>query len=90
MRHETTLIFTDSLIREAVLAFWRRSVGLGFGVAVLAVAAGLGFLVRPITWDFSKSITRIFRWPAVCVRSTEVPTSCYPRTTRVLTLASLA
>jgi YcxB-like protein len=45
MRHETTLIYTEGLIREAVLAFWRRTVGVGFGVAVVAVAAGLGFFV---------------------------------------------
>jgi YcxB-like protein len=45
MRHEATLIFTESLIREAVLAFWRRSVGVGFGVAVLAVVAALSFFV---------------------------------------------
>ncbi|QTN21533.1 YcxB family protein [Rhizobacter sp. AJA081-3] len=45
MRHQATLVFTESLIREAVIAFWRRSVGPGFGVAVLAVAAGLVYFL---------------------------------------------
>ena len=52
MKYETTLIYTESLIREAVFAFWRRSVGVGFGVGVMAVAASLGWLVSQgnTTW----------------------------------------
>ena len=45
VRHEATLLFTERLIREAVLSFWKRSVGPGFGVAVLVLAAVLGFLL---------------------------------------------
>ncbi len=45
MKHVATLIYTESLIREAVFGFWRRSVGVGFYVAVIWVAAFLGWLV---------------------------------------------
>jgi hypothetical protein len=41
MKHEATLVFTEPLLREAVFAFWRRSVGFGFGVAVLALTTSL-------------------------------------------------
>jgi hypothetical protein len=41
MKHEATLIYTEQLIRTAVLAFWRRTVGVGFVFAIAAVAGGL-------------------------------------------------
>jgi hypothetical protein len=43
--HETTLIYSETLLRQAVFAFWRRSVGVGFFVALLVAALGLGVLV---------------------------------------------
>jgi YcxB-like protein len=52
MPHETTLIYTESLLRQAVLAFWWRSIGIGFVVALGAVAVGLGMFVAQgeATW----------------------------------------
>jgi hypothetical protein len=45
MPHETTLIYSTALLRQAVFAFWRRSVGVGFFVALLIAAIGLVILV---------------------------------------------
>ena len=45
MSHETTLIYSESLLRQAVFAFWRRSVGLGFILMLIALPATLGVLV---------------------------------------------
>ena len=39
MSHEATLIYSESLLRQAVFAFWRRSVGLGFILMLVALAA---------------------------------------------------
>lgn len=43
--HEATLIYSETLLRQAVFAFWRRSVGVGFFVALLIAALGLVILV---------------------------------------------
>ena len=45
MSHEATLIYTEPLLRQAVFAFWRRSVGVGFAIALVVLALGLGALV---------------------------------------------
>ena len=45
MPHEATLIYSESLLRQAVFAFWRRSVGLGFILMLVALPAILGVLV---------------------------------------------
>jgi len=45
MPHETTLIYSESLLRQAVFGFWHRSVGIGFFVALLIAALGLVVLV---------------------------------------------
>jgi len=45
MSHEVILIYSKPLLRQAVFAFWRRSVGVGFFVALLVAALGLGVLV---------------------------------------------
>jgi hypothetical protein len=45
MPHEATLIYSTTLLRQAVFAFWRRSVGVGFFVALLVAALGLVVLV---------------------------------------------
>jgi len=45
MPHEATLIYSTTLLRQAVFAFWRRSVGLSFFVALLIAALGLVVLV---------------------------------------------
>ena len=39
MPHEATLIYSESLLRQAVFAFWRRSVGLGFILMLVVLAA---------------------------------------------------
>jgi Na+/H+-dicarboxylate symporter len=43
--HETTLIYSEALLRQAVFAFWRRSIGIGFLVAILVALLGLGVLI---------------------------------------------
>ena len=45
MPHEATLIYSKALLRQAVFAFWRRSVGVGFIVALLVGALGLIVLI---------------------------------------------
>ena len=45
MLHEATLIYSTALLRQAVFAFWRRSVGIGFFVALFIAAIGLVVLV---------------------------------------------
>lgn len=45
MPHEATLIYSETLLRQAVFAFWWRSVGVGFFVALLIAAIGLVVLV---------------------------------------------
>ena len=44
MSHEATLVYTEPLLRQTVFAFWRRSVGVGFVVALAIVAFGLSVL----------------------------------------------
>ena len=45
MSHEATLIYSESLLREAVFGFWRRSVGMGFILMLVALPVILGVLV---------------------------------------------
>ena len=45
MPHEATLIYSTTLLRQAVFAFWKRSVGVGFFVALLIATLGLVILV---------------------------------------------
>ena len=45
MSHETILIYSESLLREAVFGFWRRSVGMGFLLMLVALVVVLGVLV---------------------------------------------
>jgi drug/metabolite transporter (DMT)-like permease len=45
MSHEATLIYSEALLRQAVFAFWRRSVGVGFLAALLVAVLGLVVLV---------------------------------------------
>jgi hypothetical protein len=45
MPHEATLIYSESLLRQAVFGFWHRSVGIRFFVALLIAALGLVVLV---------------------------------------------
>ena len=40
-----TLEYTEPLLREAVFAFWRRTVGVGFFVALALLLGALAFLV---------------------------------------------
>lgn len=47
MSHQATLTYDEQLLRRAVLAFWRRSVGIGFPVAMVVVAiAFMSLLAR--------------------------------------------
>jgi hypothetical protein len=43
MKYETTLIYTVPIVREAVFGFWRRSVGVGFLIALVILAVVLAF-----------------------------------------------
>lgn len=45
MAHEAILIYSESLLREAVFGFWRRSIGMGFILMLVALAVVLGVLV---------------------------------------------
>ena len=45
MLHEATLIYSESLLREAVFGFWRRSIGMGFILMLVALVVILGVLV---------------------------------------------
>jgi len=45
MSHEATLIYSESLLREAVFEFWRRSIGMGFILMLVALTVVLGVLV---------------------------------------------
>jgi len=45
MSHEATLIYSESLLREAVFVFWRRSIGMGFILMLVALTVVLGVLV---------------------------------------------
>jgi hypothetical protein len=45
MSYETTLIYTEPLVRQAVLAFWRRSIGIGYVIALVVSAFILGLLI---------------------------------------------
>ncbi len=45
MSYETTLTYSEPIIRQAVFAFWRRLVGVGYMVALLLVAIGLAFFL---------------------------------------------
>lgn len=42
-RYEATLIYTESLLRQAVFAFWRRMVGVGFFIAITLLVISLAF-----------------------------------------------
>ena len=45
MLTEVTLVYSQALVRRAVFLYWRRTLGVGFFVALLVVATGLGFLI---------------------------------------------
>lgn len=45
MKYETTLTYTAPIVREAVFGFWRRSVGVGFLIALVILAVALAFEV---------------------------------------------
>jgi hypothetical protein len=45
MSHEATLIYSEPLLRAAVLAFWRRSIGVSFVVVLTFLAVSFGVLV---------------------------------------------
>jgi hypothetical protein len=45
MLHKATLEYTEPLLRQAVHAFWRRTVGLGFFVSLVLLMCSLTFLI---------------------------------------------
>ncbi len=45
MPHVTTLEYSEPLVRAAVFAFWRRSVGVGFFIALSLIIFSLSFLI---------------------------------------------
>jgi len=45
MEHQATLRFSEPLIRQAVLGFWRRSVGVGFIFALALLTIGLASML---------------------------------------------
>ena len=45
MKHQTRLVYTEALLRRAVFAFWLRTVGIGFLVALALLACSLAFLL---------------------------------------------
>ena len=45
MPHQATLTYTEPLLREAVFAFWRRTVGVGFFIALALLVCSLAFLL---------------------------------------------
>lgn len=45
MTYETTLVYSVPLLRKAVFAFWRRSVGAGYIVILILLSAFLAFRV---------------------------------------------
>lgn len=45
MALSTTLEYSEALVREAVRAFWRRTVGVGFVVALTLLAGSLAVLL---------------------------------------------
>lgn len=45
MEQETTLEYNPPLLREAVMGFWRRSLGVGLLIASIFCAGMLGFLL---------------------------------------------
>lgn len=52
MNYETTLTYSEALLRQAVFVFWRRTVGVGFLVALLLTGGSLiSLLARgEVTW----------------------------------------
>ena len=45
VQHHATLTYSEPILRSAALAFWRRTLGAGFFVALLLVAASLVVLL---------------------------------------------
>jgi len=45
MSYETTLIFSEPLVRQAVFAFWRRTIGIGYVIALVVSVFSLGLLI---------------------------------------------
>lgn len=45
MRYETELNYTAPLLRSAVFAYWKRSVGIGLPIASAVVSADLIYLL---------------------------------------------
>jgi preprotein translocase subunit YajC len=45
MSNKITLIYTEPLLKQAVFAFWRRTVGTGFFVVLVLIACSFIFLL---------------------------------------------
>jgi hypothetical protein len=44
VQYQATLAYTEPLVREAALAFWRRTVGVGFFIALALLLCTVSFL----------------------------------------------
>jgi hypothetical protein len=51
MRHFATLEYSEHLVREAVFAYWSRTIGTGFFIALALLLGCLAFLI----WDGDRS-----------------------------------
>lgn len=58
---EATLHYSAALLRQVVFAFWRRTVGIGFPVALLVLAAliALGASVYGMNWYLALSAASV-------------------------------
>jgi hypothetical protein len=45
MPHRFTITYSEAMVRQAVLGFWRRTAGTGFLVALLVLGASFAFLL---------------------------------------------
>lgn len=69
MKYRATLLFSEQLVRKAVLAFWRKSVGAGFFVAMLLLALALTYLLfrNDYSWYTGAAGTVLFLGTVIAV-----------------------
>ena len=92
LSHHAPLSYSEALLRHGVAAFWRRTVGIGFIVAFLVAALGLGVLVAKARslgllvrlqprWCWASRSPRLSAWfaTATCYASSVRSASLEPR-----------
>jgi hypothetical protein len=65
MSHRATLHYSEALVRQTVVAFWRRSIGVGFVAAMVVVAIGVATLL--VQGDKSWMVGTLATVLALCV-----------------------